>query len=351
MSNQNEQWLKQARRIVADLFERKVWIYWVDFLVSLTIGYGAALFLIHGTVPWRLRWVAYLVAVPALYRSSIFMHEISHFKPNEMRGFKAAWNLLAGIPMLVPSFFYESHLDHHKTKHYGTEADGEYLPLGSGSTWHVLAFFTQIFYLPLLTVFRFLVLTPLSLLIPRLRKWVLEHWSSFVINLSYRREMPDRPTLKSWLLVELLCSARAWAIPLIAVAGLVPWYNMFLLYALAIGVLSLNHLRTLAAHRYLSDGQTMTYHQQILDSTDIASASPWTLLLCPLGLRFHALHHLFPGLPYHNLATAHRRLVSQLPGSAPYHQVVYPNLSAVFKEFSQAVRLNGLAAAKRACHD
>jgi hypothetical protein len=38
----------------------------------------------------------------------------------------------------------------------------------------------------------------------------------------------------------------------------------------------------------------------------------------PLGLRYHALHHLFPSLPYHALGTAHRRLIVALPpDSAP----------------------------------
>jgi hypothetical protein len=42
-------------------------------------------------------------------------------------------------------------------------------------------------------------------------------------------------------------------------------------------------------------------------------------LLCPVGLRFHALHHLFPGLPYHNLEKAHGRLSTALPVSSDYH--------------------------------
>jgi fatty acid desaturase len=41
----------------------------------------------------------------------------------------------------------------------------------------------------------------------------------------------------------------------------------------------------------------------------------------PVGLRYHALHHLFPFLPYHNLGKAHARLVAQLPAACPYHAV------------------------------
>ena len=49
-----------------------------------------------------------------------------------------------------------------------------------------------------------------------------------------------------------------------------------------------------------------------------------TELFFPLGLRYHALHHLFPALPYHNLGRAHRRLVAQLPAGSPYHKTVFP---------------------------
>jgi len=35
-----------------------------------------------------------------------------------------------------------------------------------------------------------------------------------------------------------------------------------------------------------------------------------------VGLRYHALHHLMPSLPYHSLGEAHRRLRVHLePGS------------------------------------
>jgi fatty acid desaturase len=35
-------------------------------------------------------------------------------------------------------------------------------------------------------------------------------------------------------------------------------------------------------------------------------------------MRYHALHHLFPTLPYHNMAAAHRRLMKRLPAGSPY---------------------------------
>jgi fatty acid desaturase len=49
-------------------------------------------------------------------------------------------------------------------------------------------------------------------------------------------------------------------------------------------------------------------------------------LWAPVGLRFHALHHLLPGVPYHHLLEAHRRLVAALGADSPYHRANYAGL-------------------------
>ncbi|MEM9826175.1 MAG: fatty acid desaturase, partial [Planctomycetota bacterium] len=48
----------------------------------------------------------------------------------------------------------------------------------------------------------------------------------------------------------------------------------------------------------------------------------------PIGTRYHALHHLFPRLPYHNLGEAHRRLVEGLPKDSIYHDTVAESLTS-----------------------
>jgi fatty acid desaturase len=62
----------------------------------------------------------------------------------------------------------------------------------------------------------------------------------------------------------------------------------------------------------------MTFLEQTLDSLNYPRR-PWiTELWGPVGLRYHALHHLFPSLPYHTLPEAHRRLIERLPADSPY---------------------------------
>jgi fatty acid desaturase len=65
----------------------------------------------------------------------------------------------------------------------------------------------------------------------------------------------------------------------------------------------------------------MSLPEQVADSINITGQTWLTVLMFPVGLRYHALHHLFPFLPYHNLGKAHRRLMAQLPADSPYRLV------------------------------
>jgi fatty acid desaturase len=174
---------------------------------------------------------------------------------------------------------------------------------------------------------------------PKLRRWFYTHATSLVINFRYQKEIKDNTFKRSNTILELLCSWRAWTLVLLAAFGFTPWIRLPKMLILAMIVLAMNHLRTLVAHRYRSEGETISHLDQFLDSTNI-TGNWFTELLCPCGLRFHALHHLFPGIPYHNLGIAHRRLVAQLPPDSPYHETIYPSFLSVMKELIHNVRQN-----------
>ncbi len=114
-----------------------------------------------------LAWAGLAVASFGLYRLSVFTHEISHFRPGQLTSFTVAWNVLAGIPCLLPSFLYDDHRSHHVNHSYGTSDDAEYYPLAHGPIWAVVTYFAQVFILPIGAVVRFLILTPLSAVWPR----------------------------------------------------------------------------------------------------------------------------------------------------------------------------------------
>ena len=329
----------EARSIVKDLFKPKTSLYWIDFTLSVVSAYVISSFFLALPITSPVAWVCLFFGAVLIYRSSMFIHEIVHMPRESMNAFRWYWNIVAGVPMMVPSFTYESHVHHHSSRHYGTEEDGEYLPLGHGTIFGILLFLTQIFFQPLLVFARYLIGTPISFLHPKLRKWFYTHATSLVINVRYQKEIKDDTFKRSNTILEILCSVRAWMMILLVLAGVTTVDRLPKMLLIAITVLALNHIRTLVAHRYRSDGGRISHLAQFLDSTNITGN--WlTELICPCGLRYHALHHLFPGIPYHNLGEAHRRLMTQLPSDSPYHETVYPNFRSVLKELIQNVRQN-----------
>ena len=323
---------REARKILGNLFEHRRGIYWTDMVLTLAIGYGAAAVYFNAPAVSLLQIASFLIAGFALFRAGSFIHEITHLRQGELPGFCVAWNILAGIPMLMPSFFYENHIDHHNSHRYGTARDGEYLPLGTGSRWRLIWFWLQVPLLPIYIFTRLLIVSPISFLHPRLRKWTLEHMSSFVINFRHRLDVPPWAPRKAWAALEIACCLRAAVIVGALLSGFRPWTHGVQLYFLALMTLGLNYIRNMVAHHYRGLGEEMTFLEQLDDSVNITGGPILTELFFPLGLRYHALHHLFPSLPYHNLGTAHRRLMAELPPDSPYRDSVYRSFWAVMRE-------------------
>lgn len=100
-------------------------------------------------------------------------------------------------------------------------------------------------------------------------------------------------------------------------SGVWPWRVLVVWYLMLTGILMLNGVRTLIAHRYRFPGERpLTLMEQFHDSVDVPGHPLVTPLWAPVGLRFHATHHLFPGMPYHNLGTAYQRLATGLSNPA-----------------------------------
>src|SRR5712671_4892024 len=213
----------QARAVVKDLFEHSARIYWTDFLLSSSVAYGAVALYLSSPLVSPQYLIGFTVAAFALFRCGVFIHEIAHMPRGRMRLFRATWNILFGIPTLMPSFAYKCHMDHHNPRHFGTMKDGEYLALGAGPVGRIVLYLLQVPLLPALAIFRFLVLTPLSFLHPRLRRLVLERASSFVINPKYRRTVPADEPHGSWIALELAIFLELAAFAALLVSGKVAW--------------------------------------------------------------------------------------------------------------------------------
>lgn len=308
----------EARALVRDLFEHRARIYWTDFILTLLIAYGAVALYLSNPVFSLPCFIGFAVAAFALFRCGVFIHEIAHMPRGRMRVFRAAWNILFGTPVLTPSFMYQNHADHHNPRLFGTSADGEYLPLGAGPVRRIVFYYLLVPLLPALAIFRFLMLTPLSYLHPRLRRWVWERASSFVINPQYRRKVPTDEPRGVWIVLEAAIFVELAVFAGLLFSGQLAWSVFVELYVLGVAASGLNWIRTVAAHGYCNTGAPVSFVAQIQDSHTVTSRWPLTVLLFPVGLRYHSLHHMFPALPYHALGVAHRRLMAHLPADSPY---------------------------------
>jgi fatty acid desaturase len=108
--------------------------------------------------------------------------------------------------------------------------------------------------------------------------------------------------------------------------GIIPWAPFIVVIGIMSASTLLNQVRTLVAHVWANDGDVLTVTEQYLDSVNVPPPALLPALWAPVGLRYHALHHLLPGVPYHALGEAHRRLSAAFPAGSAYHAASYPGL-------------------------
>lgn len=318
--------LRTAAELTRDLIAARPAIYWGDLTVSALLGYAA---LIAATLAPTVGWAvaAGIVSVLALYRAMSFIHEVAHMKHAAMRGFRDGWNAIVGVPMLIPSFMYEGvHNLHHAKTRYGTVEDPEYLPLALMKPWTLPLFILVSALAPVALLIRYGVLAPLSAVVPGLRRVVVERYTALAINPQFRRRAPEGEAKRYWDRVET--AAALWAVAVIALVatGVIPLRAFGIAMAIASAVAVLNQVRTLVAHLWENDGEVMSVTAQYLDSVNVPPPTLLPMLWAPVGLRYHALHHLLPALPYHALGEAHRRLTVALGTDSPFHRANYAGL-------------------------
>ncbi|WP_333978584.1 hypothetical protein [Sphingomonas aerolata] len=80
--------IKAAASLTRDLHAARPIVYWTDLIASAGLGYAGMAVAIVATPVWA-KLLGAVVAVLALYRALSFIHELSHMKPNAVRGFTA----------------------------------------------------------------------------------------------------------------------------------------------------------------------------------------------------------------------------------------------------------------------
>ena len=316
--------LRAARDLTKDIGEARPVIYWTDMMVSAGVAYAALAGAILVANP-ALAVALGLVAALAFYRALMFIHELTHIHRDALPGFRLGWNLVVGIPLLTPSFMYEGvHTLHHARTRYGTLEDPEYLPLALMKPWTLPLFVLIALLAPVALLLRFALLVPLGALIPAVRKLVWERMSALSINPQFRRRPPEGDLRRQVMWQEALGSV--WAIALLASTQFVGSRPLVIALAVLSFTAVLNQLRTLVAHLWENEGEPMTVTAQFLDSVNVPPPGRIAEIWAPVGLRYHALHHLMPSMPYHDLPEAHRRIAAHLGVDSTYDGANHPGM-------------------------
>ncbi|MDB5724712.1 MAG: fatty acid desaturase [Novosphingobium sp.] len=330
----DKEMLRAAVELTRDLSVARDAIYWTDLLVSAAIGYAglAGAILLHSPV---LAVASGVIASLALYRALLFIHELTHIHRDALPGFRLGWHIIVGIPLLIPSLMYEGvHTLHHARTRYGTPEDPEYLPLALMKPWSLPVFVVTALLLPVALLIRSAILVPLGTVIPPLRRLVWARASSLSINPDFRRAPVGGRFARMVFWQEF--GASAWALFLLGASFAYGWRPLLIGLAVVSLTALFNQVRTLVAHLWENEGDAMTVTGQFLDSVNVPPPGPWAAIWAPVGLRFHALHHLLPSMPYHSLSEAHRRLHANLGEGATYGRASYSGLAPLVARLARS---------------
>lgn len=309
--------------------------YFIDLGLSATIGWLLFWLALTAGNP-GLRLLALGASALALYRALAFIHELVHQR--ELRIFRAFWHVVAGIPLLLPLLLYlPIHRDHHSARSYGTPADGEYDNFKGRLGLMVSKLFIINFFLPLALLVRFAVLTPLALWVPIVQREVIPAFVHLALRIPFKAPPLAESALQESRLYEWGCTAFSWLLIGAWLSGhgavVLAWAALLVLIA------TLNTVRALVStHLYVEQAQGRDLEGQLSDSINIEGHSPLTQLLCPVGLQYHALHHLAPQLPYHQLSAAHAHLSAILPADSSYRHSTVGSALAGWQRLVAATR-------------
>ena len=232
---------------------------------------------------------------------------------------------------------------HHAKIRYGTVEDPEYLPLALMKPWT----------LPVFVVAALLGAGRAAVPLRRAGAAVAAHpaaahsWSSSAFRgcRSTRCSAASRAEgeFARALGAGMEGAASLWAIALIAMVatGIVPLRAFLIFLGVASGVMLLNQVRTLVAHLWENDGEPMSVTEQYLDRStcrrrasgpSCGRRSACAITRCTICL---------PGMPYHALGEAHRRLSDRAGGGFGLSRRQSPRAVGRWSAGSRSARWRG----------
>jgi fatty acid desaturase len=277
-----------------------------------------------------------LVAYLAFYRGTAFIHEVIHFG-KKVKGITLFYNFLFGFPNRIPSYIHEPHKFHHLPNTFGTERDPEYLYLkGMGGGYFYRPLYAGLL-APFVLVYRFGILPMVYWAFTEEKRMNLfRRMSTIVVNPAYERAEWREADLRRAYRQDAGCVIFLWLLIGAWVVGLLPTAFFGWWYLIGAVATAVNMYRARVAHRYDNREGILSPLAALRDSTTIEGGIA-SELWAPIGLKYHALHHLAPQIPYHNLGKAHRHLRARLAPDHPYSRTVLSTFWQGIKQYREVL--------------
>lgn len=293
-------------------FEVRPALFYRDLIVP-----GAAFAIAYASLLQAQGWAfaaAFLIAVVSLHRAAILMHDICHQYDNpRLKRFIWVWDLTIGAIAAIPSpRFLRPHRIHHATGTFRTKDDPQYLLVRTDRTLAVFVLILIPFIMPVLNLANAVVASVAGTALDE----AVERWAA-------KRGMPTGSVVADRHRPRVIWLSR-YCVALYALYAYLLPETLGIAYAVLVAGWWLTTIRIPLEHRMEHLLERSDKRDHILDSFTIES--PLAAILQPLAMRFHAAHHLYPGVPYHNLPALHRDLKAS---DGEYRATIVPFWSVV----------------------
>lgn len=292
-------------RIERSFFDLNPTRYFIDFSLDFGAFILGFVWLMHAASPLAFA-TAYLISVVAIHRASIFGHDIVHrYTDPRMKPFRLVWDFTVGAVCLFPVLrFYNPHLTHHRPGIYRTAEDPQYPLLRRHSGFAVLLLLVGPLVMPVWSLLQAGTAALGGVSAEAAMERIFDRHG---VNMANAPKPKHR--------AEIVSRSRVYLVLPILLAVFLPAALLLLYLVVAGGWLLLAWRIPLEHNLDVLLDRSSTWDDQLVDSYTIET--PLADILQPHGMKYHTAHHLYPGVPYHNLPRLHATLTAE---NARYRQ-------------------------------
>lgn len=314
----------------------KPWRFFYTLIHCALLGWGGFALSLYTDGP--VFYISYIIGLIFIYKGTLMIHEVAHFQ-KKVRGLRLTYNLLFGFFNKYPAYLYDTHAFHHGKHTFSTYKDPEYQYVKPDTIVTILGPIFVSLFLPIFQILRFIILPPFMVLMPyKLKNKIYKHFSTLVFDVKYKRMAKNKSDINQMLRNDLATSFFNLIFIGAIFLGFLPMKTFILWYGMIVFASLLNMYRAKYNHIYNNKSRhAQSWENHLLDCFTIDKGII-TEIFSPVGLRYHALHHVMQEIPFYNLKKAHEHLLRNLPKEHIYRQTIVPNLLAAIRKRAQIMK-------------